>query len=100
MRIARKEIFGAVLSIMPYDSVEQAIERASDTVHGLASYIQTKDVAKARETSRRHCHVREFYLSTARYAHGPQTGKSMAWGAPWVTGADFRAEGGVKAEKM
>ncbi len=30
----------------------------------------------------RHCHVREFYLSTARRAHGPQTGKSMAWGAP------------------
>ncbi len=53
MRIAREEIFGPVLSIMPYDSVEQAIERANDTVYGLASYIQTKDIQRARETSRR-----------------------------------------------
>jgi aldehyde dehydrogenase (NAD+) len=53
MRIAREEIFGPVLSILPYDTVEQAIERANDTVYGLASYLQTKDIAKAREVSRR-----------------------------------------------
>jgi aldehyde dehydrogenase (NAD+) len=53
MRIAREEIFGPVLAIMPYDSVEQAIERANDTVYGLASHIQAKDIAKAREASRR-----------------------------------------------
>jgi aldehyde dehydrogenase (NAD+) len=51
MRIAREEIFGPVLAIMPYDSVEQAIERANDTVYGLASYIQTKDIEKAREVA-------------------------------------------------
>ena len=53
MRIAREEIFGPVLSIMPYDTVEEAIERANDTVYGLASYIQTKDIEKARKVSRR-----------------------------------------------
>ena len=53
MRIAREEIFGPVLSIMPYDTVEEAIERANDTVYGLASYIQTKDIEKARTVSRR-----------------------------------------------
>ncbi len=53
MRIAREEIFGPVLSIMPYDTVEEAIERANDTVYGLASYIQTKDIEKARAVSRR-----------------------------------------------
>jgi aldehyde dehydrogenase (NAD+) len=53
MRIARKEIFGPVLSIMPYDTVEEAIERANDTVYGLASYIQAKDIEKARQASRR-----------------------------------------------
>ena len=46
MRIAREEIFGPVLSIMPYDTVEEAIERANDTVYGLASYIQAKDNRK------------------------------------------------------
>ena len=37
MRIAREEIFGPVLSIMPYDTVEQAISQANDTPYGLAS---------------------------------------------------------------
>ena len=51
MRIAREEIFGPVLSIMPYDTVEEAIRQANDTPYGLASYIQAKDIAKARETA-------------------------------------------------
>ena len=53
MRIAREEIFGPVLSILPYDSVEQAIEQANDTAYGLASYIQAKDIEKAREAAAR-----------------------------------------------
>jgi len=52
MRIAREEIFGPVLSILPYDSVEEALERADDTVYGLASYIQSRDLAKARAAAR------------------------------------------------
>ncbi|MDQ0470614.1 aldehyde dehydrogenase family protein [Labrys wisconsinensis] len=53
MRIAREEIFGPVLSILPYDSVEQAVDQANDTVYGLASYIQTKDIRKARDVAAR-----------------------------------------------
>jgi len=49
MRIAREEIFGPVLSIMPYDSVDHVVEQANDTVYGLASYIQSRDLGKARE---------------------------------------------------
>ncbi len=51
MRIAREEIFGPVLSILPYDTVEEVVERANDTVYGLASYIQAKDLKKAREVA-------------------------------------------------
>ena len=47
MTIAREEIFGPVLSIMPYDSEEQAIEIANDTVYGLAAYVQSKDIDHA-----------------------------------------------------
>jgi len=43
MTIAREEIFGPVFAIMPYDSVEQAVEIANDTPYGLAGYIQGKD---------------------------------------------------------
>lgn len=40
MTIAREEIFGPVLSILPYDSEEEAIEIANDTPYGLAAYVQ------------------------------------------------------------
>jgi aldehyde dehydrogenase (NAD+) len=53
MRIAREEIFGPVLAILPYDTVEQAVEQANDTVYGLASYIQAKDIQKARDVAAR-----------------------------------------------
>ncbi len=42
MTIAREEIFGPVLSILPYDSEEQAVEIANDTPYGLAAYVQGK----------------------------------------------------------
>jgi aldehyde dehydrogenase (NAD+) len=49
MTIAREEIFGPVLSILPYDSEAEAIDIANDTVYGLAAYVQSKDLDKARE---------------------------------------------------
>jgi aldehyde dehydrogenase (NAD+) len=51
MTIAREEIFGPVLSILPYDTEEDAIEIANDTVYGLAAYVQSKDLDKAREVA-------------------------------------------------
>ena len=52
MRIAREEIFGPVLSIMPYDTEEQAIEIANDTVYGLAAYVQSGEIEHARKVAR------------------------------------------------
>jgi aldehyde dehydrogenase (NAD+) len=52
MRIAREEIFGPVLSILPYDNVEEALRLADDTVYGLASYIQSRDLEVARKAAR------------------------------------------------
>lgn len=43
MTIAKEEIFGPVFAIMPYDSIDQAIEIANDTPYGLAGYIQGND---------------------------------------------------------
>jgi aldehyde dehydrogenase (NAD+) len=53
MTIAREEIFGPVLAIMPYDSVEQAIEIGNDTPYGLAGYVQGTDPAKVAEVASR-----------------------------------------------
>jgi len=51
MTIAREEIFGPVLSILPYESVDEAIEIANDTVYGLAAYVQAKDLQRARDVA-------------------------------------------------
>jgi aldehyde dehydrogenase (NAD+) len=53
MAIAKEEIFGPVLSILTYDSVEQAIEVANDTPYGLAGYVYGKDLKQVLETARR-----------------------------------------------
>ncbi|MDX2290559.1 MAG: aldehyde dehydrogenase family protein [Hyphomicrobiaceae bacterium] len=48
MRIAREEIFGPVLVMMPFDTEADAIRLANDTPYGLAAYVQTADPARAR----------------------------------------------------
>jgi aldehyde dehydrogenase (NAD+) len=53
MTIAREEIFGPVLCILPYDSEEQAIQIANDTPYGLAAYVWSKDPARARRVGSR-----------------------------------------------
>jgi aldehyde dehydrogenase (NAD+) len=52
MTIAREEIFGPVLSVLPYDSEEEAVEIANDTPYGLAAYVASKDVKHARKVAR------------------------------------------------
>ncbi len=51
MTIAREEIFGPVMAILPYDSVEQAIAIGNDTPYGLAAYVQGTDAAKVADTA-------------------------------------------------
>ncbi len=53
MTIEREEIFGPVIALIPYDSEDDAIRIANDTVYGLSGYIQTPDIAKARVLARR-----------------------------------------------
>jgi aldehyde dehydrogenase (NAD+) len=51
MTIAREEIFGPVITILPYKNEEEVIALANDTVYGLAAYVQAKDVAKGRKVA-------------------------------------------------
>ena len=53
MTIAREEIFGPVLSIIPFDSEEEALQIANDTVYGLTNYVQTQDGEKRNRLARR-----------------------------------------------
>ena len=51
MTIVREEIFGPVLSILPYRDEAEAIRLANDTVYGLAAYVQSSDLAHARRVA-------------------------------------------------
>ncbi|MFY0681867.1 MAG: aldehyde dehydrogenase family protein [Thalassovita sp.] len=53
MRIAKEEIFGPVLSIMAFDTEEDALRIANDTEYGLAAYVQTSDPARAERVANR-----------------------------------------------
>lgn len=53
MQIAQEEIFGPVLSVIPYDTVEDAISMANDSVFGLAGGVWSKDIPRALEVAKR-----------------------------------------------
>ncbi len=52
MKIAREEIFGPVLSVIPFKSVEEGIAEGNQTTYGLAAAVWTRDVAKALKAAR------------------------------------------------
>ena len=51
MTIAREEIFGPVLTMIPFDTEEEAIEIANDTPYGLTNYVQTQDAERANRVA-------------------------------------------------
>ena len=53
MEIARTEIFGPELSVIPYETEEDAIKIANDTPYGLTNYIQTQDQEKAKRVAKK-----------------------------------------------
>ena len=53
MRIARQEIFGPVLAILGYGDEEEAVAIANDTEYGLAAYVSSGDLERARQVARR-----------------------------------------------
>ncbi len=77
MSIAQEEIFGPVLSIIPFDTEEDAIRIANDTPYGLTNYIQSRDAEKCKRVARK-----------LRSGMVEMNGKSQGAGAPF---------GGVKA---
>ncbi len=53
MEVARTEIFGPVLSVIPFETEEDAIKIANDTAYGLTNYIQTQDQEKVKRVARK-----------------------------------------------
>ncbi len=53
MEIAKKEIFGPVLSIIPFETEEEAISITNETEYGLGNYLQTEDKEKAKRVAKK-----------------------------------------------
>ena len=53
MTIAREEIFGPVLSILPYEDEDDAVRIANDTVYGLSGYVSSGNLERARRVASR-----------------------------------------------
>jgi len=86
MTIAREEIFGPVLSIIPYDDEDQAIRIANDTPYGLSGYVSSVDLDKARAIAARMrtgmVHINGAWLdSAAPFGGYKQSGNGREWGA-------------------
>jgi aldehyde dehydrogenase (NAD+) len=86
MTIEREEIFGPVLSIIPFDTEEEAVRIANDTVYGLTNYVQTGDGARANRLAR-----------ALRSGMVEMNGKSRGRGSPFggIRQSGRAREGGV-----
>jgi aldehyde dehydrogenase (NAD+) len=51
MTVAREEMFGPVVSLIPYDGADEAVQIANDTPYGLAAYLQSKDLGVAKRVA-------------------------------------------------
>lgn len=85
MRIAREEIFGPVLTIIPYQTVDDAIEQANDTDYGLAAYVNAADVdvalGVARQLRAGTVHINDAPNDLAAPFGGyKQSGNGREWG--------------------
>ncbi|HYE25114.1 MAG TPA: aldehyde dehydrogenase family protein [Clostridia bacterium] len=91
MRIAQEEIFGPVVSVIPCDNIDQAIEIANGTVYGLSSALYTKDVNRAFSA------IRDLYAGIT-YINAPTIGAEvhLPFGGVKATGNGHR-EGGIGA---
>jgi aldehyde dehydrogenase (NAD+) len=85
MTIAREEIFGPVLAMLPYDTEEDAVRMANDTVYGLSGYVQSGDLAHARKVASRlrsgNVHLNGAGADfTAPFGGYKQSGNGREWG--------------------
>ena len=73
MRIAREEVFGPVLAVIPFDTEEEAIAIANDTPYGLAAYVQTGDPERARRVARQ-LRAGAVHINGGAYEYGSPFG--------------------------
>ena len=85
MTIAREEVFGPVLSIIPYDHEDDAIDIANDTPYGLSGYVSSTNMERARAVAARlqtgMVHINNANLdSQAPFGGYKQSGNGREWG--------------------
>jgi len=72
-----EEIFGPVLSIMGYDTEDEAIDIANDTPFGLAGFVRSRDLSRARKIANRIRAGRVYLNGASAATSSPATGVSL-----------------------
>jgi aldehyde dehydrogenase (NAD+) len=85
MTIAREEIFGPVLTIIPYEDEDEAVRIANDTPYGLSGYVSSSDLDRARAVAQRlqtgMVHINNASLDAlAPFGGYKQSGNGREWG--------------------
>ena len=86
MTVAHEEIFGPVLSILPYDDEDDAVRIANDTPYGLSGYVSSSDLDRARAVAARlrtgMVHINNAWCDAmAPFGGYKQSGNGREWGA-------------------
>ena len=85
MSIAREEIFGPVLCIIPYEDEDNAVRIANDTPYGLSGFVSSRDIERARRVAKR-IRAGNVHINGARVDFGgcfggyKQSGNGREWG--------------------
>jgi aldehyde dehydrogenase (NAD+) len=85
MTIAREEIFGPVICIIPYEDEDDAVRIANDTPYGLSGYVSSSNIERARRVAKR-IHAGNIHINNARldfaacFGGYKQSGNGREWG--------------------
>jgi aldehyde dehydrogenase (NAD+) len=85
MTIAREEIFGPVLCMIPFEDEDDAVRIANDTIYGLAGFVSSGDLENARRVAKR-LRTGNVHINNARVDFGAcfggykQSGNGREWG--------------------
>jgi len=91
MRIAQEEIFGPILTVIPFRNEAEALQKANDIKYGLAAYVWTKDVARAHRMAL-HLEAGMTWINSHNVRHLPTPFGGMKFSGTHREGGEYSLE--------